>query len=450
MQWFHLLNVTGFLVACNATKNTAPSVLDTDGCETECHSADTSEDTDVADTSPSDTRGHDTGDMGDTSIPVQTAQCPPQVVAFIDGTAFQSVQVALDASVSGNVIEVCPGDHLGGFQISDPDDITIQGMDPRRRFSILKGDIDTPVFTLPAGARVVIERLTLTEGEGLGSAITAEQGIESLTLIDVAVTANRGEETFHIWGHSPFKAGTLHIQETTFSGNKPDRNGAVVGVRCVENLKIIDSIFKNNSQTPIEAAWDRDHGSPNPIELIRTSFIANSGSYTAIEVDDFGIALFGTGAQLLASGLVVQDNVARSGATIRMDSYNAQVDISNTDFSYNVARNSDAAITLANFGEVDISNSSFTANKADHGATVGASTPFGTSTSHHATITDSTFTANISSGDNGTVSVTAPWLFDITNVQFDGNTPTEVFPCPLLGNGVFSFLVDPAAGVYCE
>ena len=369
--------------------------------------------------------------------------------AYVGTGTYTTVQAALDASGSGDIVEVCPGTHEGGFTLPDSDAVTIRGMDPHRQFSVLDGGAAAPVMTVPPSGSLVLERLTITNGRGVGGAISAPYGLQRLDLIDVDISGNFGEEIVHVWGMATFPEAVT-IRHSRFADNKPDWNQSVVMLWGVEEVVIEDCVFVDNSQTPVQIAWDREQGVPVPIQITRSSFIDNNGSHGAVELDDHGLPVLGTDASLVIEDLLVQGNVSRGGGAIGVSSYNASVTVSASRFDGNHSRNGNAAVEMTNFGALHISGSIFQMNEGDNGGIVGVSTAVGTSNLHAVTIADSSFISNVASSNAGAIEVVPPWRFDLLNVLFDGNSPIEVAPCPQIGDGVFTFGVDPAAGVYCQ
>ena len=332
-------------------------------------------------------------------------------------------------------------------------------------------------------ASAIISGLTLTNGyvSTNGGAINASSG-SSLVLNEVRITnseAMRGGALFADTG------GTLEVYNCEFDNNSAAESGGAIWVRTTNKTIISGSTFEGNEVTGVAlgggAIYLSDR-STEPLSLDNCEFINNSAvfggaiySYNSaldITLSEFydnnakndGGAIFAKNTALVIDSskfgnietiddvcTAVNGNIAIRGGAIY--SFNASLDISNTDFADNTANSSGGAIWRrgnAN-GHATLDNVSFTSNRVLTNSYGGGGIYFSDFSTEIMSILngsnfvenqassggaiylpngstlvieDATFTGNIASRQGGAIYSSNGAMIDITLSAFNGNQAT--------------------------
>ncbi len=161
---------------------------------------------------------------------------------------FPTIQAAVDAARTGDIIGLCPGTYRETIAIparASLRGLVIVGAGSEAGDTIIDGDGFGPVVANPAeGPALVLQRLTITGGhaeQGGGILTTAR----SLTLIDVRVTGNRAT----LGGGGIFSSGTLELGATDVTNNTARNGGGIFSTG--ENTVVLrnDSTVSGNHAT---------------------------------------------------------------------------------------------------------------------------------------------------------------------------------------------------------
>ena len=325
-----------------------------------------------------------------------TIDCDQQVAAQIaDGDHFATLQGALTSAASGDTVQVCPGQHKGGFLLTRG--ITLESFSRDADDTILDGEKKQLVLTVAIEkgmAPLRLHNLTLRNGQGhqppsiTGDITGGALLVSSAAPVEIAgcvfeKNGSRGGGGAIILLRSP----ATTIAKTVFRANESGYGGGALSIvfKGAERLVIIDSLFENNNAGYSGGALDVSHYDVNPgppsITITRTSFLANTSGYEggAISVGGGALAYGGKDSQLpmtIEDCRFVGNRAKHSGGAIQTgSSVQTPLVIRNTLADNNFAGVSGSAYAIeenfSSWGEkvaILISGGQITRNGADGGA----------------------------------------------------------------------------------
>ncbi len=307
-----------------------------------------------------------------------------------DGTGdYTTIQAAIDAASSGDVVEVGPGTYAETIDFSGKG-ITVQSTDGAES-TILDGE----------GTRAQVVRFMSGEDssarlEGFTIENAWSQGVfilgASPTFVDVTFSGMGNDTTYG--GAMTILGGGATIEGCTIANNRSFDGGGIFATGEVE-LSISGSYFSENKAVGYTGD-DED------------LYSGNTGDGGAIHIS-------GQGALSITDTTFWKNNAYDDGGAINTQTFSGEVTLDATTFEDNsttkgiggavlILMKSDELLDdFSEYANVSITDSSFSGNTAqsDDGGALGL---YGQSTAPiNATITDTTFTYNEANRDGGAI-----------------------------------------------
>jgi predicted outer membrane repeat protein len=269
----------------------------------------------------------------------------------------------IDFNVSGNKVTLStanPPNITAPVTITGPG-VTIDGANSFRPFYLV-GDRDA----------VTISGLTITKGEapsGDSAGAILNQG-DVLTVSGVTLSDNHsvygGAIASGDGGFSGTGAGSLTVENSTFTGNVSDNNGGGIGfydnASSYNTLTVVNSTFSGNNQAFYGGGF-YVAGDVGNITVTGSTFADNTATYAGagFMIDDIP-----TTSTVTVSASTVSGNHAHYGAGVALDDADGGVSIDSTVFDDNHATDGSGGGLYAGTGEngLSITNSTFTNNTA--------------------------------------------------------------------------------------
>ncbi len=301
---------------------------------------------------------------------------------LLDGVAFENLQDAVEAATDGDVIEICPGTWETEATIAPAlgIDLTLRAWSGDATDTVLDGAGRHPVLVAWAYSRVTVEDLTLANGLAstwpeMGDAGGAVYGYNATLLFRRAVVrdsaAERAGGGVALWTLDP-TVSSVTFEDTTVSGNSAEEGGGGYVAGTSTSLDAMLSVAVHGGTFSGNRALN---GGGLHVSADYLSVDADGATFSANEVTDTYGSL---GAGLYVSGRFATVHLASSTFDANASAYAAG-----------------GAYVSAQQGDITLDTVTMDANTAGMEGAAGAMLYVA---SVPVSITDSTFTSNVSSG----------------------------------------------------
>jgi hypothetical protein len=342
------------------------------------------------------------------------------VRSVLDGTEYQSIQAAVDASAYGDTVQICPGTHLERVEIPDLSQLSLESFSGEASDTVLDGEVMDQILFAGSESVVTVSQLTFRNGAAISN-----------------------DQLTGLWSHGGaiLSCGeTLVIEGCVFEDNVCWTQGGAVNLRNDPNsgcgsatqdlatLTVIDSVFDGNLTSDGNGgAIGMESARPGQISISGSEFRSNQvwSAGGAIEV------LGGDGTELSIRDSVFEANESVGGGTVRVESEGAlSLLLSETSFIDNVGGGlwSEAQ----GISELSVDSSVFDGNQLDYG---GAAIAIYGDADGVVTIANSSFTDQASDSDGGSL-----------RVSLDGTVEMAFTDSDFLRNAASS----SGGAVYCD
>jgi hypothetical protein len=329
-------------------------------------------------------------------VPLAFDEAPPPacgagVAASVSGVTFPDLQTALDASTPWSVVWVCPGRHVGGFSVSNPGPVAIQGTTGDASDVVLDGDQLARVLTFNGTSSARVRDLTLTRGRPDigGMALTFNSLLGRLELWGVDVVDNVGVFGTPTSGVNVV-AQAVWVYRSSFRDNWFDSGSALSAsvstfrTTARPELLVLESSFLNNGSDQEGSAVEANHIAT--IYGDRGRMLISDSTF-----EDNYAAFRGAAAYLKADG-------TRTNMAIRRSAFRRNVLDATTFPSYDHDREEGGAVHLDflrnSSGGVAISDVVFEDNVAVKGSALSIQPDLLTGVRVRANITRTSFLRN--------------------------------------------------------
>ena len=185
------------------------------------------------------------------------------IAAHTGGVEYDTIQLAVDACLDGEVVHVCPGTHAERVVIDEGRELELVAWSGSAEDTVLDGDDKWAILHVGYGARLRVEQLTFTRGRAemwpgsghYGGALVSEADL--LELDGCVFTTN----TTHYAGgalhlhlrNNLYPLPEVHLNDCLFEDNVAEHEaGAIVFSTWVDtHVTITDTVFRGN-----EAGYD--------------------------------------------------------------------------------------------------------------------------------------------------------------------------------------------------
>ncbi len=193
---------------------------------------------------------------------------------------YQTIAYVLNScAVNGDIIHLeSPRSKSYDGNLTISKDVTIQGDSPTG--AAISGG--TPVVSIPSGATVTLEGVTITGGG---------QGIENqgnLTVKDSRITGNGGSTTKA--GAILNNGGSLTLDSSTVDGNNGSWTGGIWSTKSGASLNILNSTIANNSRDVPALAASAIYVDGGSASLTGDTITRNHGESTGADAIEQGLA----------------------------------------------------------------------------------------------------------------------------------------------------------------
>jgi uncharacterized repeat protein (TIGR02543 family) len=338
--------------------------------------------------------------MGSANVTLY-AQWTGPVHNITQDTYYTAIQVALDAAVTGDIIEVNDGTYTESITFPDGKLITLKSVNGAP-FTTITGVHDSATVTCGSSLEdTTLEGFTVTHNSGYtGRGITVTAGyltIKNCTISNNSVTDNSGGGIYN-------GSGTLTITGSEISNNFADSNGYHGGGIYNENgtTIITSSTISDNSADDYGGGIYNEYG----------DFTITSSTISTNTADDSGGGIYHeNGTAIITSSTISINSATDSGGGGIYSS--DTLTITDSEISGNSAP--DGGGIYHWYGDLTITSSTISGNTATNSDGGGIYNGLGTST-----ITDSIISSN-SAADGGGI-----YIYDssptIQNNTISGNT----------------------------
>lgn len=200
--------------------------------------------------------------------------------AMVGGLGYDDLQDAIDDSVEGGKVLVCPGIHYGGFEL--PHSLTLEGYTDDAKASILDGEHRHPVVSSQYKS-VTLRSLTIQNGLSTydGGGVRARHA-ENLSINNVVFQNNHAsvEGGGLFWTPDTHRHSILNLTDSVFAGNTSGYGGGGAMLGSVYHpvaARIEDTLFRGNSAS-FEGGAVAIHAlnQDNAVIFTRTTFDGNT------------------------------------------------------------------------------------------------------------------------------------------------------------------------------
>jgi predicted outer membrane repeat protein len=228
--------------------------------------------------------------FGAVTNPRPVAALAATYVVCPSGCDFDSVQAAVDATATGDTVEIASGVYPAQLTIRGKS-LTLQGAGVDE--TILDGEQTGRVLVVEGSANVTLRNLTVRNGRAVaGSSFPAGHGGGifiaaggTLTMSEIAVTGNTAE----VHGGGIANGGTLSISQSEISGNHTDGSGGGLFNTSRLNLYASD-ISANHSARSGGGIYSTDRLSVTESSITDNTAVVGGGLFNDGAVGETGNA----------------------------------------------------------------------------------------------------------------------------------------------------------------
>ncbi len=305
----------------------------------------------------------------------------PGVAAMIGSTDYATIQDAIDAALTSETVEICPGTHTEQLSVAANQVVTLTAWSGNAADTTLDGQASWQILTVGTDAELVVTDLTFADGfaAGEGGAVDSaatELVVRRCRFFDnravqnggaISVDANAvggsgwipattiigcrfgGNWAGYAGGAIAFDTttdGQLQVSHTRFTGNHSGYEGGCISAGSWGHTEVVvtDSTFTDNDAAYSGGAIEVGSWSTTATEVARCSFSSNDAGYEggAIHVGSWDIG------DVRISDSTFEDNWAGyQGGALDMGTWEAAtLVVERSDFRGNFADTEGGAIEL--------------------------------------------------------------------------------------------------------
>jgi len=282
------------------------------------------------------------------------------------GIYYTTIQAALTAAVSDDIIEVADGTYNESIIFPDGEMITLRSVNDSSSTTITGDDGSATVTCSNSPNGTTLEGFKIMHNSGeTGSGIDISAGY--LTINSSTISGNSATE----YGGGIYNGGTLTITDSTISDNSANHSGG--GIYNYGTLTITDSTISGNSAAAGSGIYN-----------ISATLTITGSTISDNTADNYGGGIYNYDSTLTITGSMISDNTADIyGGGI----YNyGTLTITGSTISDNTADNYGGGIY--NYGTLTITGSTISGNSAAAGS--GIYNIYATLTITGSTISDNT------------------------------------------------------------
>jgi len=362
------------------------------------------------------------------------SDCDSGAAAMVGPTGYASIQAAIDAVPSGEIVAVCPGTWHEALTIDDGASLALASWSGSAADTVLDGQDDHQILRTGDDVDLLVSSLSFVRG------------------FAPTTRGPLGEDGDG--GAIQLASGKLEVESCVFQGNVADYSGGAI--ESEDATAIYNSAFVGNSSGYDGGAvsWGGYGGEPATLVVagssFRHNFADNAGGSLSIGGSDTAIDVSITGSTFQYEGAGYSGGAIDAGGWAA-----ATIDVSSCTFSRSRAGYEGGAIAAGSWDSTDlrIEDSTFRANRATYqggalslgswgddlweldgvvfqanSAGSGGAIDVGTWGTAMIWATDTTFRANRSSGGCSAVCLDG-WAEDIdaifVDTIFDGNLSAD-------------------------
>lgn len=352
------------------------------------------------------------------SVPVTPLLVPSQ---------YSTIQAAIDASVSGDIINVSDGTYAENINFNSKN-VTVKSVNGAASTSIVGSGSNAPVVTFNNSALTSTTVLDGFKIDNSASANTLSRAIyiggNAAPTIKNCVVEGNNVTSSSIDGAGVYiNGGSAAIENSTLGGNASNQNTCRYGCGLYATalsapLTITGSAISQNSGVSGAGVYLLSNGAQTT--TISSSTITNNTTTQS------GGGIYNNGSKLTISGSTVSSNTTAAnmhGGGIYSASAAAGTAISSSTFSGNSSGNYGGAVYVTGSTDASpltITSSTFTGNTASQlGGAIAV-----VSVTNPTVITSATITGNTAGQRGGGITASGSPL-TITNTKIDSNTATS-------------------------